>query len=208
VTPRIVNRITASFQIKCNDTASRKVAVHFRKSSYKENTPYRFLIPKQARWSVGTEESCMKRSSQSLASPQVWWYSLLQLTLQTFLKYNIFKETNKCNLYRKIQQDATIYQTWRVVGRVVCGRVRHSAWHVYQLHVQQPSTYEKPEAANAVLGSWWWAVCRLKHVELHIIWNYKILIHCCILFDFSLWILLWYTEPRTSSQQTHLDLWR
>jgi len=24
---------------------------------------------------------------------------------------------------------------------------------VYQLHVQQPSTYEKPEAASAVLGS-------------------------------------------------------
>jgi len=31
-------------------------------------------------------------------------------------------------------------------------------WHsvldtVHQLHVQQPSTYEKPEAASAVLGS-------------------------------------------------------
>jgi hypothetical protein len=30
--------------------------------------------------------------------------------------------------------------------------------NVHQLHVQQPSTYEKPEAASAVLGSWWWAV--------------------------------------------------
>jgi hypothetical protein len=40
--------------------------------------------------------------------------------------------------------------------------------NIHQLHVQQPSTYAKPEAANAVLGSWWWAVCRLKHVELHI----------------------------------------
>ena len=28
--------------------------------------------------------------------------------------------------------------------------------------------YAKPEAASAVLGSWWWAVCRPKHVELHI----------------------------------------
>jgi len=27
--------------------------------------------------------------------------------------------------------------------------------------------YEKPEAASAVLGSWWWAVCRPKYVELH-----------------------------------------
>jgi hypothetical protein len=25
-----------------------------------------------------------------------------------------------------------------------------------------------PEAASAVLSSWWWAVCRLKHVELHL----------------------------------------
>jgi len=39
--------------------------------------------------------------------------------------------------------------------------------NVYKLHVQQPSTYEKPKAASAVLGSWWWAVCRPKHVELH-----------------------------------------
>ena len=39
---------------------------------------------------------------------------------------------------------------------------------VHQLRVQQPFTYEKPEAASAVLGSWWWAVCRPKHVELQI----------------------------------------
>jgi hypothetical protein len=39
---------------------------------------------------------------------------------------------------------------------------------VQQLHVQQPSTYAKPEAASAVLGSWWWAVCRPKPVGLHI----------------------------------------
>jgi hypothetical protein len=37
---------------------------------------------------------------------------------------------------------------------------------IHQLHIQQPSTYEKPEAANAVLGSWWWAEKRPKHVEL------------------------------------------
>jgi len=30
--------------------------------------------------------------------------------------------------------------------------------NVHQLHIQQPSTYEKPEAASAVLGSWWWVV--------------------------------------------------
>ena len=31
-----------------------------------------------------------------------------------------------------------------------------------------PRFYAKPEAAIAVLGSWWWALCRPKHVELHI----------------------------------------
>jgi len=31
-----------------------------------------------------------------------------------------------------------------------------------------PFTYEKPAASSAVLGFWWWAVCRPKHVELHI----------------------------------------
>jgi hypothetical protein len=39
---------------------------------------------------------------------------------------------------------------------------------VQQLHVRQPSTHAKPDAACAVLGSWWWAVCRPKHVELHL----------------------------------------
>jgi hypothetical protein len=40
--------------------------------------------------------------------------------------------------------------------------------NVHQLLVQQPSTYSKPEAASAVLGSSWWAVCRPKHVKLYI----------------------------------------
>jgi hypothetical protein len=42
------------------------------------------------------------------------------------------------------------------------------SYNVHQLHVQQPSTYENPVAASAVLGSWWWAVCLQKHVGLHI----------------------------------------
>jgi hypothetical protein len=71
--------------------------------------------------------------------------------------------------------------------------------NVHQLHVQQPSTYEKPENASAVLGSCWWAVCYPKHVELHINWNNKILIHGCILLDFSLWTVLWCTDWWTSS---------
>jgi hypothetical protein len=40
--------------------------------------------------------------------------------------------------------------------------------NVHQPNAQQPSTYKKREAASAVLGSWWWAVCCPKHVELYI----------------------------------------
>jgi len=34
--------------------------------------------------------------------------------------------------------------------------------------IQQPFTYAKPEAASAVLSSWWWAACRPKQVELRV----------------------------------------
>jgi len=42
-----------------------------------------------------------------------------------------------------------VSHTWNVVGRVVGGRCQAQAVP----DVQQPSTYEKPEAASAVLGS-------------------------------------------------------
>jgi len=54
---------------------------------------------------------------------------------------------------------------WKVVGGVVGGRCQaHTVVggrcqahnmpdNVHQLHLQQPSTYEKPEAASEVLGS-------------------------------------------------------
>jgi len=38
---------------------------------------------------------------------------------------------------------------WTLLGTVP----RHLPNNVHQLHVQQPSTYAKPEAASAVLGS-------------------------------------------------------
>jgi hypothetical protein len=43
---------------------------------------------------------------------------------------------------------------WKVVGRVVGGRCQAYTVpdNVRQLHVQQPFTYEKPEATSAVLG--------------------------------------------------------
>jgi hypothetical protein len=84
---------------------------------------------------------------------------------------------------------------------------------VQQLHIQQPSTYAKPEAASAVLGSWWWAVCYPKHVELHIKYEIKILIHCRILLDFI--CELYYDAQIHKHQVYHLptltvkvkDLW-
>jgi len=56
-------------------------------------------------------------------------------------------------------------RTWRVVGRVVAGccqveyeKVQSVPSHtlpgsIQQLQIRQPSTYAKPEAASAVLGS-------------------------------------------------------
>jgi len=47
--------------------------------------------------------------------------------------------------------------------------MQHATWTLSSnLDVQQPFTYVKPEAASAVLSSWWWAVFRPKHVELYI----------------------------------------
>jgi hypothetical protein len=47
------------------------------------------------------------------------------------------------------------FHTWKIVGRVFGGRcqARTVPDNVNQLHVQQSSTYEKPEAARSVLGS-------------------------------------------------------
>ena len=43
-----------------------------------------------------------------------------------------------------------------VARRVIGGRCQAHTLpdKIHQLHVQQPSTYEKPEAASALLGSW------------------------------------------------------
>jgi hypothetical protein len=54
-----------------------------------------------------------------------------------------------------------------------------------QLHIRQPSTCGKPEAACAVLGSLWWAACRPKHVELclkHVIIKFWYTVASCWVF--------------------------
>jgi len=55
----------------------------------------------------------------------------------------------------KLHRQPLVFHTWKVDGRVVGGRCQaHTVPdNVHQLHFQQPSTYEKPEAACAVLGS-------------------------------------------------------
>jgi len=66
----------------------------------------------------------------------------------------------------KLHWQPLVLHAWKVVGRVVGGCVQ-------LLQVRQLSTHAKPEAASAVLGSRWWAVCRPKHVELHINMKWK-----------------------------------
>jgi len=50
----------------------------------------------------------------------------------------------------KLHWQPLVFHTWKVVGRCQAHTVPDN---VHQLHVQQPFTYEKPEAASAVLGS-------------------------------------------------------
>jgi len=70
----------------------------------------------------------------------------------------------------KLHWQPLVFHTWKVVctcswwtlSGTVC--LTTSTNYTYK----QPSTYEKPEVASESLGSWWWAMCRPKHVELHI----------------------------------------
>jgi hypothetical protein len=52
----------------------------------------------------------------------------------------------------KLHWQPLVFYTWKVVGRVIGG---HCQAHTVpeNVHQLQPSTYEKQEAASAVLGS-------------------------------------------------------
>jgi len=52
----------------------------------------------------------------------------------------------------KLHWKPLVFYTWKVVGRVVgeCCQAHTVPHNVHQLHVQQPSTHEKPDAASAV----------------------------------------------------------
>ena len=53
----------------------------------------------------------------------------------------------------KLHWQPLAFHKWKVVGRVVGRRCQAQPFNVHQVHVQRPSTYEKPEFASAVLGS-------------------------------------------------------
>ena len=53
----------------------------------------------------------------------------------------------------KLHWQPLVFRMWKVVGCVARGRCQALPDNVHQLHVQQTFTYEKPEAASAVLGS-------------------------------------------------------
>jgi len=62
-------------------------------------------------------------------------------------------DTPRISRSLKLHYQPLVFHTWKVVGRVVSGRCQAVSDNVHQPHVQQPSTYEKPESASAVLGS-------------------------------------------------------
>jgi len=55
----------------------------------------------------------------------------------------------------KLHWQHVVLHMWKVVGHLVGGLCQAHTVHdsIHQLQVHQPSTYEKPEAASAVLGS-------------------------------------------------------
>jgi hypothetical protein len=55
----------------------------------------------------------------------------------------------------KLHWQPLVFHTCKVAGRVVGGRcqAQYVPDNVHQLHVQQLSTYKKPEAASGALGS-------------------------------------------------------
>jgi hypothetical protein len=63
-------------------------------------------------------------------------------------------DTPPINRSLKLHWHPLVFHTWKVVGHVVGGRcqAQYVPDKVHQLHVQQPSKYEKPEASSAILG--------------------------------------------------------
>ena len=83
-----------------------------------------------------------------------------------------------------------------VVGHVVVGHCQaHCAW-------QRPPAFQVWKTRGRQCSFWLPTMVgvspenMLSFIQM---WNNKILIHCCILLEFSLWIVLRCTDPRTSN---------
>jgi hypothetical protein len=73
--------------------------------------------------------------------------------LQVYEAQHVSGDTPPIIRNLKLHWQPLVSYTWKIVGRVVGGRCQAEPDNVHQLHAQQSSTYKKPEAANAVLGS-------------------------------------------------------
>jgi len=96
----------------------------------------------------------------------------------------------------KLHWRPLVFHTWKVVGRVVGRRCQaHCAWHrPLTFHVWKTRRCQRSFRflmMSGVSPETCWASYKYGII--------KILIHCCILLDFSLWIVLRCTDPRASS---------
>jgi len=89
------------------------------------------------------------------------------LLFHIYMKLNMFRgDAPPIIRSLKLHWQPLVFHAWKVVGRVVGRRcqahVRHScAWQrPPTTHPNSLPRIEKPEAASAVLGFWWWAVRR------------------------------------------------
>jgi len=122
--------------------------------------------------------------------------------------YSVFIRSSTCSRRHiahhqslKPHWQPLVFHAWKVVGREVGGRCQaQCAW-------QRP-----PTTRPADFHAWKTRGCQcsfrllmMGDVSPGTCWaSYKygiikILLHCCILLDFSLRIVLWCTDPRTSS---------
>jgi hypothetical protein len=73
----------------------------------------------------------------------------IKILFHIYMKFDIFQATHRPALGA---ENCTSSLCFSMLGRLLAVYLL-DADSVQQLHVQQPSTYAKPEAASAVLGS-------------------------------------------------------
>ena len=95
----------------------------------------------------------------------------------------------------KLHWQPLVFHMWKVVGRVLA--TRPTTFHVWKTRGCQCSF--RLLMMGGVSPETCWASYKYEII--------KILIHCCILLDFSLQIVLWCTDPRTSSSNNTFTLY-